>query len=94
MDPKMDPRVVAIRVDVVVGKGSCSNIDECCEDRELVVDLDRNEINDPKEAVRYARKAFGLYLERGLDQRWGEEDDEQLTAWNKFKADCEANPVA
>jgi len=26
----------------------------------------------------------GLFLEQGLNQRWGEDDDSQLIAWNEW----------
>jgi len=35
-----DPRVVAIRADKKIGRGTCSVIDECWTDRELVEHLD------------------------------------------------------
>lgn len=36
----IDPRVKAIRADSMVGRGSCSVIDECWTDEEIQVELD------------------------------------------------------
>ena len=72
----------AVRADKKVGRGSCSNIDECYEDSELWEMI--KEAPDTEGAVKIARECAGLWLEQGLNQRWGEDDDPQLLAYNEF----------
>lgn len=75
--------VDAIRADRKVGKGSRSSIDECYDDDdlwELVKDA-----TSAAADVEIARTTELHFLERGLDQRWGEDDDPQLLAYNEFK---------
>lgn len=51
-----DPRVVAIRADNVVGRGSCSHWDECYSDDELVAAFPPT-VKTAFGAVRWARYA-------------------------------------
>ena len=78
MNAKNDPRVLAIRACPAVGRGTCSSIDECLEDRELVEELDAEGITDPKAAVAWAREREGIRMDRMMDCRWGEDDDPQV----------------
>lgn len=50
-----DPRVVAVRADDVVGLGTCTYVDECFTDEELVTYLNRAEIKTPKDAINEMR---------------------------------------
>lgn len=79
----------AIRKDPLVGKGSCSTVDECLDDDDVVTrildDFDLGLIEDPTVAVRKARDFEEGQLERALDARWGEDDDPQL-AYREWKA--------
>ena len=43
-------------LDMAVGRGSCSWVDECYSDEDLVKFLDEDNIQSPKEAVKEARK--------------------------------------
>ena len=87
-----DKLIEAVRKDPVVGRGSCSSIDECWEDSELW-DLLLKDAKSEQEAVRMAREHEGLWLDRACDCRWGEDDDEQL-AWKRdFEKDCTDNPL-
>ena len=79
-----DPRVEAIRKDDRVGKGSCSSIDECQSDAELIEALNEESITTPEAAVKWALEGEGLHLEQGLNQRWGEDDDPQLKTYKEF----------
>lgn len=81
----MDIRVAAVRENERVGNGSCTSIDECWGDAELIKEFDENGITTPGAAVRWAIETEGLYLEQGLNQRWGESDDPQLLAYREFK---------
>lgn len=80
--------VEAIRADKAVGRGSCSSIDEAWEDAEIGDALGRAGIADAAKAVEWARLQEGLCLEHGLNQRWGEDDDPQLKAYQEFKEKC------
>lgn len=57
---KVDPRVAAVRADDQVGRGSCSSIDECMTDDELVAYLDERGATTPAEAVAEARKTWAV----------------------------------
>lgn len=80
-----DARVSAIRADRLVGHGSCSMIDECMGDAELIGELNDARIHAPKSAVKWARNAQRLWLENGLNQREGNDDDPQLLEYNAFE---------
>ena len=82
----MDAMVAAIRADKLVGDGSCSSIDESMDDADIISGLVVNNVRSAKEAVRWARVEEQLWLERGLNTRWGEDDDPQLKAYREFKA--------
>lgn len=79
-----DARVKAIREHLRVGSGSCTSIDECWEDAELVAALNGEKIETPDEAVKWALEQEELFLEQGLNARWGADDDEQLLAWRRW----------
>lgn len=50
-----DPRIAAIRFDPVVGRGTCTDIDEAYTDEEILALLDVLGATTPEEAVRAAR---------------------------------------
>jgi hypothetical protein len=83
-EAKDDPRVVAVRADRLVGHGTCSSIDECYSDQELLEALDESEVKTPEDAIKWAREGEGLHLEKGLNQRWGEDNDPQLLNWKEW----------
>ena len=80
-----DPRVKAIRENKLVGKGSCSHIDECFEDDELSALLDKEHVIDPSLAVGWALDYEELFYEAALNTRWGEDDDAQVKAYREWK---------
>ena len=84
-------RVNAIRAHKAVGRGSCSSLDECFSDKDLIELLDEAGIaeDDAAGAIRWAIDSEGLFLEQGLNQRWGDDDDIQLKVYNEFKTLCE-----
>jgi hypothetical protein len=75
--------VEAVRTDPNVGRGTCTNIDECFSDDELFEDL-LKDCKTPEEAVKAAYEFEGLKLEQALNARWGEDDDPQLIAYNEW----------
>ena len=77
-------RVTAIRNHPRVGRGTCTSVDECWEDREIIEFLDENNITTEEGAIEWALEQEGLFLEQGLNQRWGEDDDPQLAAWREW----------
>ncbi len=80
-----DMRIKAIREDKLVGRGSCSSIDECMSDAELIKIFDEHDIKTVKAALKFAYDHEELWLERGLNQRWGDDDDPQLINYDNFK---------
>lgn len=88
-----DQLVAAIRADKVVGMGTCSRIDECYSDKELAMALAEDHITTVAEALKWAREDEGLFLEQGLNQRWGEDADPQLANFREFQAADKENPV-
>ena len=78
--------ISAIRNDKLVGKGTCSSIDECFSDKDLEEQLKAN-ITSAEGAVKWARKSELLWREEGTNQRWGEDDDIQLTSYREYKND-------
>jgi hypothetical protein len=77
-------RVDAIRSHPKVGVGTCTSIDECWDDKDIIKTLDEYNITTEEEAVRWALEQEGLFLEQGLNQRWGEDDDPQLAEWRAW----------
>ena len=77
-------RVTAIRNHPKVGRGTCTSVDECWEDQEIIDLLDANSVTTEAAAIEWALDQEGLWLEKGLNQRWGEDDDPQLIAWEKW----------
>ena len=80
----MDNRIKAIRANKKVGRGSCSSIDECYEPEELIELLDEAGANTEAEAVEWAMKREGHYLERLINCRAGNDDDPLLRHYNWF----------
>jgi len=78
-----DPRVEAIRANTLVGRGSCSRIDECMSDDEVLAHVKDMDVD---KAVIWALDDEELWLEQGLNQRWGAADDPQLLTYNDFIA--------
>ena len=80
-----DPRIMAVRNHKLVGKGSCSSIDECLDDLELLKELDLYKVKTPEEAIKWALEYEDLTMEQSLNCRWGEDDDPQLIEYKKWK---------
>ena len=81
-----DPRVEAIRACPIVGKGSCSFFNEATGDQMLIAMLNDNGCATVEVSLKWARDDEEMMLECALDQRFGEDSDPQLIAWNKWKA--------
>ena len=87
-------RVNAIREDAVVGSHSCSSVNECLTDSELLELLNEDGIESESDAVSWARDKELLYLEAALNTRWGEDGDPQLNEYLSFKQSIENNPIS
>lgn len=51
-----DARVQAIRLDALVGAGSCSYVQECWDDHEIIAELDKQGIYSIEDAIDWAVK--------------------------------------
>ena len=80
----MDSRVKAIREHPHIGEGSCSSIDECWEDGELMELFDKTGALSVERAIEEAMRIEKLFLEQSLNSRWGEDDDPELQAWKEW----------
>jgi hypothetical protein len=87
-------RVNAIRSDALVGSGSCTSIDECFTDQEVIELLDEDSILTPHDAVSWARDCELLWLENALNYRWGEDTDSQLITYRSFKDKLSNTPIS
>ena len=77
-------RVAAIRNHPKVGRGTCTSVDECWDDKDIIEFLDNNNVTTEEGAIEWAMEQEGLFLEQGLNCRWGEDDDPQLIAWREW----------
>lgn len=64
---RIDPRVVAIRADSMVGRGSCSVVDECWTDEEIQVELDDDGI---KRSFNKAVATKAITRMRAIHRLW------------------------
>lgn len=77
--------IKSVRSHPKLGRGSCSTIDECWSDKELLEEFDKEGIKTPQEAVSWAMEYEGLQREQALNQRWGEDDDPQKAWYDDLK---------
>ena len=80
-----DPRVIAVRNDPLVGKGTCTSVDEATTDSELVEELDDWGATTPEEAIKAARDFEEMWVENALNCRFGEDTDPELKLWAEWK---------
>lgn len=66
---RSDPRVQAIRSHPKLGEGSCSAVDECMTDEEIIQELDALRVGEPEQAVTHYLWAEGLQNEIEDDVR-------------------------
>ena len=89
---KMAQLVAAVRACPLVGRGSCSSCDECMSDEDVAAALGDWNVTTVAGAVEWGRDDHEMILEMALEQRWGEDSDPQLIAWNKWVAQRKAQP--
>lgn len=77
---KLDPRVMAIRNNELVGNGTCSVVSECFSDNDLSDELNRSytPIETPEQAVKWAISLESAHMEQSLNSRMGEDVDPEL----------------
>lgn len=59
-----DPRVVAVRNDPQVGRGTASATDETMTDRELFEEFEELGIKTPRQALRHVKQIEDIFNER------------------------------
>lgn len=59
--------IAAVRADPTVGRGSCSVIDECFTDNELLAFLRRAAAESPADAVKAAQDHEAFFRDVGAD---------------------------
>lgn len=80
----IDKRIEAIRSNERVGRGTCTTIDECYSDQELIEALDNAEVTTPLDAVQWCLDHEGIHIEAALNCRWGSDDDSELDRLNNW----------
>lgn len=78
------PLIEAIRNHPKVGNGSLTSIDEAMTDMEIAVELEKDGVYTTEGAIKWALEREETLLEKGLNARWGEDDDPQLQRYNQW----------
>ena len=81
-----DPRVQAIREDKMVGRKTCSTVDEAFSEASIIEELDDAGIKTPEAAVKWAIEIEDFQMEKALNQRSGEDSDTQLKMSEEWDA--------
>jgi hypothetical protein len=76
--------IIAIRCDCLVGRGTCTWIDETFSDEDLAKVIADEDITTENAAVTWARDYEQAQLEQALNYRCGEDTDPELKAYNSF----------
>ena len=80
-------RIEAIREHRLVGRGSCTSVDECWTDDEIIEHLDEYGIESPEGAVKWALEQEGMWHERALNASSGEPDCNLKRDWQQWQED-------
>ena len=78
--------VEATRTNELVGRGTCSIVDNCLTDSELAEHFKLRGFSTVKEAVEWCVDYEESSLEQALNSRWGEDSDPELIAWRNWQA--------
>lgn len=62
--PWMDKWVEAVRADKKMGRGTCSNVDECISDEEMKKEWSEEGVTTKREAVKSMRQTHDLWAEQ------------------------------
>lgn len=82
--------VSVIRNDKNVGSGTCSTLDECFDDAELVAKF--GHLDSELAVIRAAYEHEDRQIGRMLDQRFGSDDDAELAIAKDWKARTKDRP--
>ncbi len=77
--------VAAIRDHALVGAGSCTVVDECLDDADLIDGMQEGGITTPQRAIAWAIWLEDLHMEQGLNTRYGDDDDPQLAMHREWQ---------
>ena len=80
-------RIKAIREHRLVGRGSCTSVDECWTDEEIIERLDEYGIESPEGAVKWALEQEGGWREQGLNASSGEPDCHLVESYRQWQED-------
>ena len=80
-------RIEAIREHRLVGRGSCTSIDECWTDDEIIECLDNLGVESPEGAVKWALEQEGMWREQGLNASSGELDCPLVESYRQWEED-------
>jgi len=80
-------RIEAIREHKLVGRGSCTSVDECWTDDEIIEHLDEYGIESPEGAVKWALEQEGMWREKGLNCSSGEPDCHLVESYRQWQED-------
>ena len=80
-------RIKAIREHRLVGNGSCTSVDECWTDAEILEFLDKYRIESPEGAVKWALEQEGMWREKGLNCSSGEPDCPLVQSYRQWEVD-------
>ena len=80
-------RIEAIREHKLVGRGSCTSVDECWTDDEIIERLDEYGIESPEGAVKWALEQESMWHERALNASSGEPDCNLKRGWQQWQED-------
>ena len=86
----MDNRVKVIREDMMVGRGSCTHIDEVFSNEDLIYWLDQDEVYTTKGAVEWARDYERLKIEMAVEC----ESPTAMAHLREWNANLDKYPVA
>jgi len=70
--------VKAVRADKKVGRGTCTEIDECYTDDELIQMFKEGDVESCEKAVTWCRMLQRDRLEDACNYRWGMDSDPEL----------------
>lgn len=70
----MSKLIEAIRNDKRVGRGSCTYIDECWDDKDIIEFLKKDGVTTEAGAIAWAYDTEGLIRDKGADCTSGEEN--------------------
>ena len=80
-------RVEAIRNNDLVGRNTCSVVDECYSDEDVIAELNDYQITTEVGAIKWAIEMETAHHEQALNCRFGSDDDDELKAYEDWKGE-------